>query len=166
MDQIHRLNEDEIAGALSGQPADKRIAECPSCATEFAEWVDLGGRLRQDMAARADKPTFFWTRQRARIRERLTPREAGLRWVAGAICALVLLASGLIHQSAAPRSEIAQVTPPVKAAQAAPADPDDALLEDIQASLERDVPAPLEPAAMLVDEMASAPQHIPQVKEN
>ena len=165
MDQIHRLNEDEIAGALSGQPADERIAECPSCATEFVEWADLGGRLRQDMASRADKPVFFWTRQRARIRERLTPRGAGLRWVAGAICALVLLASGLIHQSAAPRREVAQT---ITRANAMPAttDPDDALLQDVQTSLDRDVPAPLEPAAMLVDEMASAPQHTPQVKEN
>ena len=165
MDQIHRLNEDEIAGALSGQPADQPIAECPSCAAEFAEWTDLGGRLRQDMAARAERPAFFWTRQRARIRERLTPHGAGLRWVAGAICALVLLASGLIHQSAAPRRELAQTTTPPNAMPAT-TDPDDALLQDVQTSLDRDVPAPLEPAAMLVDEMASAPQHTPQVKEN
>jgi len=164
MDQIHRLNEDEIAGALSGQPADQPIAECPSCAAEFAEWTDLGGRLRQDMAARAERPAFFWTRQRARIRERLTPHGAGLRWVAGAICALVLLASGLIHQSAAPRRELAQTITPANAMLAT--DPDDALLQDVQTSLDRDVPAPLEPAAMLVDEMASAPQHTPQVKEN
>ena len=165
MDQIHRLNEDEIAGALSGKPAEERIAECPTCCAEFAEWTDLGGRLRQDIAARADKPAFFWTRQRARIRERLTPRAASLRWVAGAICALVLLASGLIHQSAAPRRELVQTTVPTNATLAA-TDPDDALLEDVQTSLDRDVPAPLEPAAMLVDEMASAPQHTPQVKEN
>jgi hypothetical protein len=164
MDQIHRLNEDEIAGALSGKPADERIAECPSCAAEFAEWTDLGGRLRQDMAARAERPAFFWTRQGARIRERLTPHGAGLRWVAGAICALVLLATGLIHQSAAPRRELAQTTTPTNAMRAT--DPDDALLQDVQTSLDRDVPAPLEPAAMLVDEMASAPQHTPQVKEN
>jgi hypothetical protein len=164
MDRIHRLNEDEIAAALAGQPSDERIAECPSCAAEFAEWTDLGGSLRQDLAARAERPAFFWARQRARIRERLAPRGAGLRWVGAAICALVLLASGLIHQSAAPRREIAQSAAPANAMAAS--DPDDALLQDVQTSLDRDVPAPLEPAAMLVDEMASAPQHTPQVKEN
>jgi len=163
MDRVHRLNEDEITDALSGKPAEERLADCPSCAEQFADWTELGGRLRQDLASRADMPAYFWTRQQARIRERLAPRVTRLRWAAVAICALVLLAFGIVRQGVAPRAEVAQTTPAVQVAQA---DPDDLLLQDIQASLQREVPAPLAPAAVLVEEMASASKQAPQVKEN
>jgi len=162
MGQVHRLNETEIAEALAGQPAKQRIAECEDCATEFTAWEELGSGLRSDLASQAEQPEYFWMRQRARIRERLAPRSTPLSWAAAAICALLLFAFVLVHQGAAPTPEIAQVQPSSVAA--APADPDDALLEDIHASLERDVPAPLSPAAMLVNEMTSA--QTSQVKEN
>lgn len=163
MDRIHRLNEAEVADALSGQPAKDRIAECESCAAEFAAWKDLGNSLRGDLESKADLPSYFWTRQQARIRERRVPRANPLRWAAAAICALILFAFVLIHQGLSPSHEIAQAAPP---AAGAPADPDDALLEDIQVSLQREVPAPLAPAAMLVEEIASALPQTPQVKEN
>jgi len=163
MDLVHRLNEAEITDALAGQAAEERVADCQPCAAEFAAWKDLGSRLRQDLESRADRPGYFWARQQVRIRERLAPQAAGLRWAAAAIFALILLAFGLIHQSGTPRSEIAQTTSAVQVTQA---DPDDALLEDIQASLEREVPAPLAPAAVLVEEMASASNQAQQVKEN
>jgi len=164
MDRIHRLNEDEIADALSGKPAEEPIAGCEGCAAEFAAWSDLGSGLRRGLDAQANRPSYFWTRQQARIRERLTKRVASMRWVAAAICVLVLLGVGMIHQGATPTSEIAQTAPSVKTMEAAPADPDDALLQDIQASLGREVPAPLAPAAMLVEEMASNQAQHP--KEN
>jgi hypothetical protein len=163
MDQIHRLNEAEIAEALSGEPPHERIADCESCAAEFTAWRNLGEGLRGELESRADQPGYFWTRQQARIRERLAPRAETLRWAAAAICALVLFALALIHQKVAPSHEIAQTAPP---AAVVAADPDDALLEDIQASLQREVPAPLAPAAVLVDEMASASNQVQQVKEN
>lgn len=166
MDQVHRLNEDEIADALSGKPAEKRIAECPTCAAEFDEWKDLGGELRQDLESRADMPAYFWTRQQARIQERLTPRATRLRWAAVAICVLVLLAFGLVQRGVAPRAEVAQTAPAVSASQVAQVDPDDALLQDIHASLQRELPAPLAPAAVLVEEVASASDQTQQFKEN
>jgi len=166
MDWAHRLNEAEISDALLGEPADEHTANCESCAAELAAWTELGGRLRQDLESRADLPAHFWTRQQARIRERLAPRAVRLRWAAAAICALVLLAFGLIRQGPAPRTEVAQATKAVTAVQVAQADSDDVLLEDIQASLQREVPAPLAPAAVLLDEVASASKQAQQVKEN
>jgi len=167
MDLVHRLNEAEIAEALAGEAAEERIAECDRCAAEFAAWADLGGQLRQDLYARANLPGYFWTRQRARICERLAPRKASARWAGAAVFALILLAFGLIHQAVTPTPETVQIASPVSAARLAPASPDDdALLEDIQTSLEREVPAPLAPAAVLVDEMASAAKQGRQVKEN
>jgi len=166
MDQLHRLNEDEIADALSGKPAEERIANCPSCGEEFAAWTELGGRLRQHVASRADMPAHFWAQQRARIRERMAPRATRLRWAAVTICALVLLAFGMVQRGAAPAGEDAQTTPAVSASQMAQADPDDALLQDIDASLQRELPAPLAPAAVLVEEMASASDQAQHLKEN
>jgi len=163
MDQLHRLNEDEIADALSGKPAKERIADCPSCAAEFTEWTKLGDWLRQDMASRSDLPAHFWAQQRARIRERLTPRATRLRWAVITTCALVLLAFGMVQRGVAPK-EMAQATPAVPATHAAQTDPDDALLRDIDASLQRELPAALAPAAVLVEEMASNRNQ--RVKEN
>jgi hypothetical protein len=166
MEELHRLNEDEIADALSGKPAKERIANCPSGGEEFAAWTELGRRLRQEVASRADLPAHFWTQQRARIRERLAPRATRLRWAAVAICALVLLAFGMVQRGAAPRGEDARTTPAVSANQVVQVDPDDALLQDIDASLQRELPAPLAPAAVLVEEMASASNQAQHLKEN
>ncbi len=167
MDLVHRLNEAEIADALAGQAAEERVADCQPCAAEFAAWKDLGSGLRQDLESRADRPGYFWTRQQARIRERLAPRAASGRWAGAAIFALILLAIGLIQPGVAPKTEIARTTPAVPTVQVAqPESDDDTLLEDIQASLEREVPAPLAPAAVLVEEVASASKQGKQVKEN
>jgi hypothetical protein len=170
MDLVHRLNEAEIADALAGQTAEERVAECQPCAAEFAAWKDLGGSLRQDLESRADKPAYFWTRQQARIRERLAPRAASPRWAAAAIFALILLAVGLIQRGVTPKMdkmEMARTAPAVPAVQVAPAESDDdTLLEDIQASLQRDLPASLAPAVVLVEEVTSASEHSRQVKEN
>jgi len=166
MHQLHRLNEDEIAKALAGKQAEEKIAECPTCAEEFTAWTELGNRLRQEVELRADLPAYVWTRQQARIREQLVPRATRLRWAAVAICALVLLAAGLMQQGVAPRAEVAQPTPAVSANQVAQVDPDDALLQDVHASLQRELPAPLAPAVVLVEEMASASNQAQQVKEN
>jgi anti-sigma factor RsiW len=161
MDWAHRLNEDEISDALSGKPAEERIADCESCAAEFAAWTELGARLRRDLESRADMPGYFWTRQQARIRERLAPRATRLRWAAAAIFALILLSFGLIRHGVTPKAGIAQTPPAVRMAQA---DPDDALLQDIHLSLQREVPAPLAPVAVLVEEVSS--NQAQQVKEN
>jgi len=167
MDLVHRLNEAEIADALAGKAAEPRLADCERCAAEFAAWEDLGSRLRQDLESRADKPGYFWTRQQARIRERLAPRATSTGWAAAAVFALILLAFGLIRHGVTPGTEVPGTTPAVSMAKVGAVYPDDdALLEDIQASLEREVPAPLAPAAVLVDEVASASKQSQQLKEN
>jgi anti-sigma factor RsiW len=167
MDLVDRLNEAEIADALAGKTADERIADCERCGAEFAAWKDLGGRLRQDLESRTDMPGYFWARQQARIRERLASCGASARWASAAVFALILLAAGLIQRGNTPNVQTARTAPAVPAVQVAQAESDDdALLEDIQASLQREVPASLAPAAMLVEEVASASKQAQQVKEN
>lgn len=163
MNWAHRLNEAEISDALLGKPPDEHTANCESCAAELTAWKELGGRLRQDLESRTDLQPYFWTRQQARIRERLAPRKTSLRWAAAAVCALVLVAFAMIRQGVAPRAEVAQTTPAI---QVAPADPDDVLLQNVHASIQREVSAPLAPAAVLVEEMASASNQVQQEREN
>lgn len=166
MDLVHRLNEAEIADALAGKAAEQRIAECDRCSVEYAAWEDVGSKLRQDLESRADRPAYFWARQQARIQERLAPRKPSVRWAGAAVFALILLALGLIQRGVTPKMETARTTPGVSATKLASYPDDDALLEDIQTSLEREVPAPLAPAAVLVEEVASASKRGRQVKEN
>ncbi|HUK26758.1 MAG TPA: hypothetical protein VLV49_19430 [Terriglobales bacterium] len=166
MDLVHRLNEAEVADAMAGKAAEPRIADCGRCAAEFAAWEDLGSRMRQDLESRADKPGYFWTRQQARIRERLAPRATSTGWAAAAVFTLILLAFGLIRQGVTPGTETPRTTAVSMAKAGAVYPDDDALLEDIQASLEREVPAPLAPAAVLVDEVALASKQSQQLKEN
>ncbi len=166
MEPVHRLNEAEIADGLSGAPPEKRIADCDTCAQEFAAWKDLGDGLRHDLDGRTDLPAYFWTRQQARIRERLASRSTSLRWAAAAIFALILLASGLVHHTVLPPMEIAQNSPSTATLQTGQTDPDDALLRDIDASLQQEVPSPLMPATVLVQELDLASKQAQQVKEN
>jgi len=167
MDLVHRLNEAEIADALAGKAAEERVADCQYCAAEFAAWKDLGGRLRQDLESQADRPAYFWTRQQVRIRERLAPRAASPRWAAAAVFALILLAVGLIQRGVTPKMEMARTAPAVPTVQVEQAESDDdTLLEDIQASLQRELPASLAPAAVLVEEVTSASEQGKQLKEN
>jgi len=166
MDRIHRLNEAEIADALAGKPAEERIATCEVCSAEFSTWKEMGAGLRCELDERAELPAYLWTRQRARIRERLAPRAVSLNWAAAAILALVLLALGLVRQGAVLRNEILRTAPAPTAQATQQADPDDLLLQNVETSLDREVPAPLAPAAMLVEEMASASNQAQQAKEN
>jgi len=167
MEIVDRLNEAEIADALAGKTADERILECVGCGAEFAAWKDLGGRLRQDLECRADMPGYFWTRQQARIRERLAQRTVSAGWAAAAVLVLILLAFGMIRQGAVPKTEMAGATTMAAMARIAPVNSDDdALLEGIHNSLQRDVPASLAPAAVLLDEVASASKQAQKVKEN
>lgn len=161
MDPLHQLNEAEIAEALSGQAPEARLlASCEGCSTEFAEWSELGGKLRAEFHAQADMPGYFWARQQARIRQRLEPGPMPLRAVLAGILALLVVACGLILAPVQPSQ------PQVSQASRRPADQDDVLLEEIQASLQKDVPGPLMPAAVLVQELTNGPMQDQKVKED
>ena len=166
MDRVHRLNETEIADALSGEPVEERIASCDTCAAEFEQWKRIGEELRADLDGRADLPPYFWTRQRAHIRERLSSKAPSLRWATAVIFALVLLAFGLIRQSTTPNAETTSITPQTTPVQIVERDPDDVLLRDVEASLNREVPTALAPANLLVEEMASVSNPAQSLREN
>lgn len=155
------LNDVEIAQALLGTAAAevrRHLEACPGCRGEYVRLdsglAGYGAALR----AQAERPEFFWRRQRAEVGARLSrPQAAGsLRWALAGGLALLALALGLVSADIRPAAPVqAQI------------DPDDALLVDIQHSLQHQVPAPLLPAALLVEEVrAGAQGPNPEVKEN
>ena len=110
---------------------------------------DLQLAFRDWARAAAERPESFWERQRLAVRGRI--ESAGKRrrvlrrssWAAAAAVAALVLALTIARRS--PR-------PP-----AAP-DPDHELLVAVERSLEREVPAALEPAALLAGELSRARQ--------
>ncbi len=125
------------------------------CGPKLAEMSAIAHTLRADLDAAAERPSHFWTRQQARIRERTSARPARLRWPIAAMGALAALSFALL-------SVKAPAPAPAPAAAVQTADADDLLLQDIQHSLAHRAPEALMPASVLVQEMATGSNHQPK----
>ena len=156
------LNDDQFAEVLLGNGADPHLAQCECCSAEAGNLARMSDVLRQDLQSRSDMPGYFWSRQQARIRERLVQHTSPVRWAAVAVFVLILAAFALITHGMRP--ELAQRSGNSSTAQTANAD--DALLEDIQASLQRPVPKPFMPATLLVQAVSSGRTQNSDLKEN
>ncbi len=107
---------------------------------------DLRLAFRDWARAAAERPESFWERQRLAVRDRIeraAKRRRVLRRSSWAAAAVLVL--GLTIARRSPR-------PP------AASDPDHELLVAVERSLEREVPAALEPAALLAGELSRAAQ--------
>lgn len=155
------LSEVEFHEVLMGcesVAARAHLAICRECAVEHAALAAMRAELKRDLSAQAEQPGYFWSRQQARIRERIHRAGHPLRLAMAGILALVAVAFSLVAYDARPKA------PP--AAQTQANDPDDLLLRNIQTSLRREVPRPLMPATVIVDEVAAGSVAERQVKEN
>ena len=119
---------------------------------EMAEISAMAQALRADLDTAAARPPFFWTRQQARVRERISARPTRLRRPIAAMGALAALSFALL--SVKPP---APAPAPVASVQAV--DADDLLLQNIQHSLSHHAPDALMPASVLVQEMTSDSNH-------
>jgi hypothetical protein len=111
-----------------------------------AELAGLRDLLRADLLRAAEKPSYFWARQRANIRERLVGPKPLLRWSIAAMAAIALVSLALLagnRTASAPPQQAQRV------------DADDLLLKDIQHSLAHRAPEPLMPASVLVQEITA-----------
>ncbi len=156
------LNDEQFAEVLLGNGADPHPAQCESCSAEASNLVRMTDALRQDLQSRSDMPGYFWSRQQARIREQLIQHTSPVRWAAVAVIAVILVAFALITHGMQP--ELAQRSGNLSTAETA--NGDDALLEDIQASLQRPVPKPFMPATLLVQAVSSGHTQNSDLKEN
>ncbi len=123
-------------------------ADCPSCREENDRLESSLAGFRDIARTAAERPEYFWDRQRHAIRDALRStrhiRGYGSTWAWVSATVVVLLALTLF----VPRGE--PVVPDIAAGQ------DQELLLSIESSLNRQVPAILEPALILTTELEKA----------
>ena len=142
------LNEEQSVAVAVGKADQEATAHLEACGACRGEAERAGAALAgfaQGARAEADRPEAFWTWQRGTILARLahgTVRTRRLAWAS--VTALLILAALAMNQGA-----------PVGDATAA-YDPDHALLVDVERTMRREVPAALQPAALLAAEMDQA----------
>lgn len=126
---------------------DDRGRECSDSAPECDELNGEVEAFRVSVHAHADRPVFFWTRQRASILSRLSEParpvwRRGLVWTAP----LVVLACSLLFfvgESKAPPPDFA-------------GGDDELLLIEVERALNRSCSEALDPAILVVDEIDRA----------
>ncbi len=118
---------------------------------EDREWL---AAFKESATAEAQRPGWFWTVQRARIRERIRPARRFTRWIAIAsplaVSALAAVMFFGIHFPA----NIHQKAPiTVATANAAPNISDQQLLSEIDDTISNSVPDALAPADIIAQEV-------------
>lgn len=143
------LSEEQFELVMSGGQADAgaaaHLAECAECAAEAEQMRAALGKFGAAARAAGERPEGFWAQQRQAIAARLSDAGAPSRRLAWAVSLAVVV---LLAMTMVPRT-------PQRIEQ----DPDDALLRDVERSLRRQVPAALEPAALLAQELDRAAQN-------
>ena len=144
MQLIRHLNDEELTDLL--QESEER------------DLRPMLNSLPELLRSATERPEWFWKKQQAAIRGRIAGApQPWLRLVAGwaMTMALVALALVLLRRNPAPPAQQVQ------------ADPDQELLMAVEQSLQSDVPASLEPAALLAEEIGGRPaSHSDIRKEN
>ncbi len=139
------LTDEQLVEHLSGgadAATREHLAACPACRAEHESLRMVLAQYAETTRAAAVQPEGFWQAQQAAITRRWTrpPAPRRLAWAAAA--ASVVLAATLLIK-------IAQQPEPV-----AEADPDQALLVEVERSVRRELPRALEPAALLAEEVS------------
>jgi predicted anti-sigma-YlaC factor YlaD len=141
------LSDEQLAEELTNPfaadaAACEHLAACPACREEYESLRRGLARYREEARAAAERPESFWLRQRTTLATRNAGRPASRRLSWAAVAAVVVLTAVLLIEKTPPQ----QPTPA--------ADPDHALLVDVEHSVRRQVPRALEPAALLAQEVS------------
>ncbi len=139
------LDDGDVTEFLLDMPsnaAEAHILTCDPCCAEVEDARAAVMQIRASLRDAAHRPETFWSMQEARILQRAQRRPAGraMAPVWAAACALILLAV-LLLRAGSPQIEVA-----------AQPDPDDVLLEQVQADLYQQVPSALAPAVVIAQE--------------
>ncbi len=143
------LTEEQWNAAVLGAANDAvrgHIENCDECQAEERELEGAFAALRDSLSSESERPEAFWQRQRAMISARLSLHWFIVRHLVWATAvAVVALAAATLLRQAPP----AHVTAP---------DPDQALLMDVDRSVDSGIPEALAPAALLTQEINRAAQ--------
>jgi hypothetical protein len=154
----HLPDEQLVASALgeSDRATALHLHECSQCREEIQSLRGAIGVWIKEIDRGSGASEAFWRRQREAIAARLARRTLQRPWKhvawATATLTLVLLAASVFHRHPSP------------AGNKAPVD-DNALLLSIHSSVTSDVPRALEPATLLVQEIARADEARPTTSE-
>ena len=151
------LNDAQFAAWIVGErePAvAAHVAACDACRQE-AEALATGlAGLRDTCYAAAERPEFFWSRQRATIHAQFSATlRPMLRWAPAVLATLLMAAALLLVKASAPQAPTpAGDNLASQSEQVAQSEQDEALLIEVQNDVGRTTPAALEPAQALADE--------------
>lgn len=151
------LSEEQWNAAMLGAANDAvrgHIENCAECQAEERELEGAFATLRDSLSRESERPDAFWQRQRAMISARLSLQRLIARQLVWATAvAVVALAATMLLRQAPP----AHVGAP---------DPDQALLMDVDRSVDSGIPEALAPAALLTQEISRAGQANPSHKSS
>ena len=143
------LTDEQLGELLTESPggsagAREHLAVCAACRDEHERLDSFLAEYARALRAEGTRPAAFWEGQQRSIAAQREARGASRRMVwATAVATAVFAVALLLEQGPSP-------------APVAETDPDQALLAEVQVSVERDLPRALEPAALLAAEMARA----------
>jgi len=154
------LSDENLTELLLGTPEEAvaaHVAGCEACRAELARLSAAVSRASEWTRAAAERPAGFWYTQRQAILEGVSarPQRSHLTAWASVLAALVLTAVLLGRVSVEPNLMTGNGGNSVDSA-AAPVDPDDELMAEIQASVRRPVPRAFEPALLVTQELHRA----------
>lgn len=152
MISIH-LSDEELTAAASGERSPRTAGHleiCPQCWEQMSIYRERVASLKQDVCYSGGRSAIDWGRQSRNIQQRIL--DAQIKKTAGHNAGFALATSALalilIFLLLNFRS-----TPPIASTSTDATISDAALISDIEARLDQDLPDALQPASLLVGEM-------------
>jgi len=154
---IH-LSDEELTAAAAGERNPRTAGHleiCPQCWEQMSIYRERLASLKQDVCYSGGRSAIDWGRQSRSIQQRILEaqikktagRHVGYAFAASALAVIlaIFVAMNVRSTPSAPDvSTVASVTTTIS---------DAALLSDIEAHLDQDLPEALQPASLLVGEM-------------
>ena len=138
------LSEDQITEWLLGASDDfvsRHLEMCDACSAEAERLRNTISCFRDSIHATAQRDHIFWTNQQLAMGQRASARGwYSLRWAWVAAMAMVLIAALFLTRAPNPPQNTATE------------DADNALLQEVQGDLAREVPKALAPAVLIAEE--------------
>jgi len=153
---IH-LSDEELTAAAAGERNPRTAGHleiCPQCWEQMSIYRERLASLKQDVCYSGGRSAIDWGRQSRSIQQRILEaqikktggRHVGYVFAGSALAAILAIFLGLNVRSTQPSPEDSTVAN-------VPTISDAALLNDIEAHLNQDLPEALQPASVLVGEM-------------
>jgi hypothetical protein len=140
----NHLSEDQITEWVLGTRDEyvrRHLAACDACSVEAEELQSTISSFRDSIHATAQRDQSFWRNQQLAIREQLSARGwYPLHWAWAVAMVMVLITAIFLTR------------PPNAPQNNASEDADNALLQQVQGDLAREVPEALAPAVLIAEE--------------